>query len=204
MRRGFTLVEMLVVIGIIAIISAAAVGSYGYATKKAQIARGRELVSNVSTALISIFQERGRWPEVLVNANGADDYRLNARAGAVLARKNAMSLSCREDDSGQYVLTGLDRLGVADPWAQATLRKKKNASLSTRVSTGGTVSDHIIRFAIDVDGIGITTANVCGKTIRVRASAIVWSCGPDGKFGSLDDMGRSDDIFSFREGQIIK
>ena len=204
MKKGFTLIEMLVVIGIIAILSAAAVGAFGYATKKAQIARGRELVSNVSTALASIFQKDGRWPEALVTANGSDDYRLGPRAGAVLARKNAMSLSCQKNSAGHYELTGFDRFGVADPWAQATLRKRKNASLSTRVSTGGTVADHIIRFAIDVEGVGITQATVCGKTIRVRAPAVVWSTGPDGKFDSLDNMGRSDDIFSFREGQIIK
>ena len=64
--------------------------------------------------------------------------------------------------------------------------------------------DHIIRFAIDVEGEGLVKATVCGQSITVRAQAIAWSCGPDGKFDGLDKMGRSDDIFSFREGQIVK
>ena len=42
MKKGFTLVEMLVVIGIISVLAAAAIGGFAGATKKAQIARGRE------------------------------------------------------------------------------------------------------------------------------------------------------------------
>ena len=195
---------MLAVIGIIAILSAAAIGSLGYATKKAQLAKGRELVSNVATALAVIYQQDGRWPQALVNANGKDEYRLGKVPGAVLARKGVLSLSYQKNESGQYELSGLDKFGVVDPWAQAAIKGRDSASEGTRVPSGKTVNDHIIRFAIDVDGLGFTEATVCGKTIRVRAPAIAWSTGPDGEFDSLDKMGRSDDIFSFREGQIIK
>ena len=204
MKKGFTLVEMLVVIGIIAVLVAAAVGAFGGATKKAQIARGRELVSNVATALSTIYQQDGRWPKTLVDANGGDEYRLGKIAGAVLARKGVLSLSYQKDDSGRYTLVGADRFGVADPWAQQTIRNNENASAGTKVASGGTINDHIIRFAIDTEGLGQVKATVCGRSITVRAQAIVWSCGPDGKFDDLDKMGRSDDIFSFREGQIVK
>ena len=204
MKKGFTLIEMLVVIGIIAVLVAAAVGAFGGATKKAQIARGRELVSNVATALSTIYQQDGRWPKTLVDANGGDEYRLGKVAGAVLARKGVLSLSCQKDDMGRYTLVGADRFGVADPWAQQTIRNNEKASGETKVASGGTINDHIIRFAIDTEGLGQVKATVCGRSITVRAQAIVWSCGPDGKFDDLDKMGRSDDIFSFREGQIVK
>ena len=204
MKKGFTLVEMLVVIGIIVVLVAAAAGAFGGATKKAQMARGRELVSNVATALSSIYLQDGRWPKALVDANGHDEYRLGKTVGVVLARKGVMSLSYQKDDSGRYELVGADRFGVADPWAQQTIRNVENASDGTRVASGGTVKDHIIRFAIDTEGLGQVKATVCGQSITVRAQAIAWSCGPDGKFDSLDKMGRSDDIFSFREGQIVK
>ena len=205
MKKGFTLVEMLVVIGIISVLAAAAIGGFAGATKKAQIARGRELVSNVATALSAIYQETGRWPEALVDANGGDEYKLGKIAGAVLARKEVFSLSCQKNkDTGKYELTGVDKFGVLDPWGQQTMRNDQNAGIGTRVPSGGTVGDHIVRFAIDVEGEGLVKATVCGKSITVRAQAIAWSCGPDGKFDSLDKMGRSDDIFSFREGQIVK
>ncbi len=201
MKRGFTLIEMLVSIGIIAILIAAAVVSFGGTTRKAEMAKGRELVSNVSTALASIYQKSGRWPSGLVKANGSDDNRLGEKPAIVLAQKNAISLSY-SSKSGQ--LLGEDRFGIVDPWAQKVLKGSSKAKLSTKVPSGGTVKDHIIRFAIDIDGTGVTSADVCGQKIKVRAPAIVWSTGPDGKFGRLDEMGRSDDIFSFTAGQIVK
>ena len=198
-RSGFSLIEMLVVIGIISVLIAAAVVSFGGSTKKAEMAKGRELVSNVATALASIYQQGGRWPSALAKANGADENRLGRVPAFVLAQKGVLSLSHSKTE-----LIGEDRYGVADPWAQRVLKNSSKAGLGTSVPSGGTVADHIVRFAIDVDGTGITSANVCGQQVKVRAPAIVWSTGPDGKFGKLDEMGRSDDIFSFRKGQIVK
>ena len=201
MKRGFTLIEMLVVIGIIAILIAVSVATFGGATKKSEMAKGRELVSNVSTALAAIYQKEGRWPSAIVKANGSDENRLGEKPALVLAQKGSFSLSYNKK-SGQ--LLGEDRFGVADPWALKVLKSNSKAKLGTKVPSGGTVRDHIIRFAIDIDGTGITSATVCGQQIKVRAPAIVWSTGPDGKFGRLDEMGRSDDIFSFTVGQILK
>ena len=200
MKRGFTLIAMLVVIGIIAVLIAASVASFGGPTRKAEIAKGRELVSNVSTALATIYQKGGRWPSGLVKANGSDENRLGEKPAIVLAQKNALSLSY----SSKSGLLGDDRYGVVDPWGMKVLKGNSKANLNSNVPSGGTVRDHILRFAIDVDGTGITSANVCGQQIRVRAPAIVWCTGPDGKFGKLDEMGRSDDIFSFTAGQIVK
>ena len=59
MKRGFTLIEMLVVIGIIAVLAGASIGVFAKASKKAQLAKGRELVSNVATALATIYQQSG-------------------------------------------------------------------------------------------------------------------------------------------------
>ncbi len=200
MKKGFTLVEMLVVIGIIAILTAALVGSYAGATKKAQIAKGRELVSNVATALAAIFQQDGRWPSTLVDASSGD-FKLGPRPAAVLARKGVLSLSYDRDNNK---LTGIDEYGVLDPWGQQVLQGNAKANESSAVPSGGKVSDHILYFAIDDDGDGFTEATICGKAIKVRSPAIVWSTGPDGVFGKFEDMGRGDDIFSFRKAQIVE
>lgn len=45
MKKGFTLVEMLVVIGIIVILLGASIGGFSKMTKSAERAKARELVS---------------------------------------------------------------------------------------------------------------------------------------------------------------
>lgn len=201
MKKGFTLIEMLVVIGIIAVLAGASIGVFAKASKKAQLAKGRELVSNVATALATIYQQSGRWPEALVDANGQNDWKLGEAAALVLARKGVLSLSYK-NVNGVYTLTGPDRFGIVDPWAYAVLKRDESFGKSAPVPSGKTVDDHFLRFAIDVDGRGFTEATVCGKKISVRAPAIVWSTGPDGRFDDFDKAGRSDDIFSFRIGQV--
>ena len=205
MKRGFTLVEMLVVIGIIAILSGALMAGYSGVTKTAQKTRGQEIVSGVATSLTTIFQKTGRWPRPLLDGLGQDEYRLGPEAGAMLAAHGGYSLSYTKDSStGRYKLAGQDRYGVLDPWAEAVMKKNADANLATRVPSGGTVGDHIVRYAIDKDGLGFVEATVCGKPVKVRASAIAWCCGPDGRFDDFDKMGRSDDIFSFTAGQVVK
>ena len=207
MKKAFTLVEMLVVIGIIAVITAALVGLFGIAQKSAQKARGQEIVSNVATSLSAMFQETGRWPGCILEGNGNDEYRLGPKPGAALARKGGFSLTYTKSADGGYTLTGHDRFGILDPWAADVVKRARgdgSVSPSTKVPQGGTINDHVIRYAVDTEGLGFVKAQVCGEAIQVRANAIAWSCGPDGKFQSLKEMGRSDDIFSFTMGQIKK
>ena len=54
---GFTLVEMLVVIGIIAVLTAASVVGYSRVTASAEKARCFELVKNVHTALVQLYNQ---------------------------------------------------------------------------------------------------------------------------------------------------
>ena len=58
-RNAFTLVEMLVVIGIIAILTGASIGAFSKMTKTAERAKCQELVSNTATALTALYQQTG-------------------------------------------------------------------------------------------------------------------------------------------------
>lgn len=211
MRKGFSLIEMLVVIGIIAVLMGTAVGGYSFATKRAQAARGRELVSNTATALNLLFQRDGMWPSALRTEADSGAGRLTARAAACLAVKNLMSLTytkVEKDGESYYTLSGLDRCGIVTPWAAATLKQAGNGgSESTTVQMGGTVKDHQLYYALDKTGEGIVEANVGGETLRIRANAVVWSIGPSGgdenhRPRPYSKGRRSDDIYSWTASQV--
>ena len=80
-KSGFTLVEMLVVIGIIAVLAAASMVGYSKVVKSARKAKNQELVSNAATALTHILNKEGVWPDELTKDGGngqlirADDAR---------------------------------------------------------------------------------------------------------------------------------
>ena len=212
MKRGFSLLEMLVVIGIIATLVGVSVGAYSHMTKKAQQARGRELVSNVATALNVMFQRRGKWPEALRKEASSGAGRLRPEAAACLAtgQNPLMSLTVTEqemDGVKRYVLSGNDRLGVVTPWAQDVIRRhgSSGASLATKVPSGGTIEDHVLYYALDLTGEGFVNATVGGETLKIRANAAVWCAGQDGKLEDSFSSGlRKDDIYSWTRGQVEK
>lgn len=174
MRKAFTLVEMLVVIGIIAILVAASIGGFAGMTRAAENKKCQELVSNTATALTFLFQKNGMWPRVL--RNGASRQMLDENAALALA--TPMSLTTTNGK-----LDGADRLGIVSPWAATVIKRRgRSATTGDKVPGGGTIEDHILRYAIDDDGDGIIKdVNVGGESISVRATAIVWCCAKDGK-----------------------
>ncbi len=196
MKRGFTLVEMLIVIGIIAILTGAAMTGFRGAVEKAQAAKCQELVHNVSTALVKVFQDNGSWPSRIISA-GQGSGEMTAEIGGELARRKALSLNYRlveNEETGEkvYKLVGLDQCGVVSPWAAEVVKRKAangNVSLNEPVPGGGTIRDHVLRFSIDDDEDGLVKVSYeGGKSVTVRASAAVWCCGRDGKFGTRDDI----------------
>ncbi len=209
MKNGFTLLEMLVVIGIIAILAGASMIGYSKIVRSSKKARTQELVSNAATALTHILSKNeGVWPEDLLSRVNGGNGRLNEETSRVFIRFNMLGLTYNQKAANgnvsQYRLLGKDRCGVVDADAEAVLKRSTAASEGTRVPSGGTVKDHQLYFAIDEDGDGFTEAQVeGGGTLKIRATAAVWAAGPDGKvdYGSV---GRNDDVYSWRPSQVKK
>lgn len=203
---GFTLVEMLVVIGILGILIAASFGGYSSFIKSASKSRCYELVHDVQVALVATLQKDNAWPRAVLAAQGAPtDGIMTKEAGAALAKRQTLSLSyAKFDRDGQsvYELTGNDRFGVVTPWAMDVIKRKSTATSSTVVRNGKTIDDHRLHFAVDDDLDGIVNASVGGVSIRVRASAIVWCCGEN---GTIEGYGKkSDDVYSWTPEQVVK
>ena len=202
-KSGFTLVEMLVVIGIIAVLSAAGMVGYSRIIKSARKAKTVELVSNAATALTHILNKEGVWPEELMQNGGSGQ--LDKDVAKVFIRYNLMGVSYNQKtgSEGSYKLTGKDRCGIVDGEAEAVLKRNKNANESTRVSSGKTIQEHILYYAIDEDGDGFTdvTLKDSGRSLKIRATAVVYAAGPNG-VEEYDTLGRNDDVYSWRPNQV--
>ena len=202
--RAFTLVEMLVVVGIIAVLVSATIGTYSAVRNSAEKARTQELVANTATALVALFNDNGVWPRQL--REGVTKQRLDETAAyALVSGSKYMSLT----SDGKSKTSGLDKFGVVTPAAAAIIKRQGNSvSLSSKLGNGTTIEDNILYYAIDLDGDGIITTKVGGDAISVRATAIVWcigkSGGNKGKPWPYKTGIRKDDVYSWSYGQTLQ
>jgi len=214
-RGGFTLVEMLVVIGIIAILIGASIASFSKMTKSAERADAQELVSGVATALTAMFQQDGVWNKRLANEARDGDGTLDAKTAYALVSGTTKYFSLNVNSDGT-ALAGHDRFGIISPWAAKIVKRKGNSAQETDIKKDPI--DHYLHFALDLDGDGIVSASVGGRSVDVRATAVVWCGGKDGviapypyaggggsgskgKNTSESAAGRTDDVYSWTPGQ---
>lgn len=181
--RGFTLAEMLVVIGIIGILIAVMAGGFTIVQALAWKTRSQELVSNVATALSIYIQKEGSWPDEILRSKG----NVNNEVCKVLQEAKLLDLTTVKSD-GTINQNSPERFGLFSPWGQRIIRKTPKLTASLGALPANTeLQKHILQFRVDVDLDGkidqndATLGTIPGRGTAIRASAIVWSCGPSGK-----------------------
>src|SRR5688572_10347294 len=114
-QKGFTLIELMIVVAIIGILAAIAIPAYQDYTIRAQVTEGLNLAGAVKAGVAESFAQRGSWP-----AN-------NVEAGLDATATNI---------SGKYV----DSIAVANGVITITYGKQANSSILTKtlIITPGT------------------------------------------------------------------
>ncbi len=112
-QKGFTLIELMIVVAIIGILAAVALPAYQDYTIRAQIAEGPSLTGGLKTAINDFYAAKGSWPadnaEAVCGATGA------TCAG-----------SAATDNQGNYI----SQIAVAEGSMDITFGNKANAKIS--------------------------------------------------------------------------
>ncbi len=216
--------EMMIVIAIIGILAAALTGAYSLMVKSAQRSKAVEAVEAARTALEALYiRKDNTWPPAIINARTHEGgyHVMDEKVAKELFRNNLLNVDCKKTANNggldDYTLRGVDRCGIADPWAQDVLRRKmKDGDRNSDVSSGGKVEDHLIYFAVDQNDDGFVDRSEGAPVNKVRARVITWCAGADGGLGdcSSDKRGKTsvngrtvsnaDNVYSWQRAQEEK
>src|ERR1700691_1727080 len=71
MQKGFTLIELMIVVAIIGILAAIAIPAYQDYTIRAQVTEGATLMDGVKVAMQDYYAQHGTWPTSLTATDAA-------------------------------------------------------------------------------------------------------------------------------------
>lgn len=130
-RRGFTLLELMVVVGMIAMLMAAFTVSLAGARRRTQIARAESEVKVVSQAILGT--------EAYKRANGLDDYVGENQEANYARLKDLLGMGAQADSGGRIPATLMAQLNdgqrMRDPWNTPYRISIKKGGSTVRLAT---------------------------------------------------------------------
>ena len=176
--NGFTLVELLVVVSIIAVLAAMGFTAISHGIKKEKMLTTRNHIRTLSDALEQYYQSYGHLPNVGSQEDLTGDGEAGTKLLTILLGKEESSSDMQNPKGIAFLTTGFSsnrRLG-------GFVYDGKN--LEGAFDAWGRPLN--IRFDADLDQ-EIPDPIKQGDTVRQK-NAIVWSLGADGKVGENDEV----------------
>lgn len=187
-QRGFTLVELLVTISIVAILAASAYGAYGLLIEKFKKTEGVTYAKSIERAVIGFTGEYGDRFPLGETGGGEGDIEVTTESGSETIKilvgkdveKNPRSSDflgdmkqAKTDNSGKPkggLIYENDQYGVVDPWGNY-YKIKMDADFDKEIENP------------DIAG--------AGTKLKLRAKVLVWSPGADKNFDTWEDNVKS-------------
>jgi len=137
-RKGFTLIELMVVIGIMLLIMSVLFPAFNHARRTAQRTRARTDIHTIQAAIVAYHREYNRYP--MQTAAQAPAYTgasyknlIDILKGSNVGNNNTRSIQFLEVSKGSHS----DQYGMVDPWGQLYSIQVDARTDTVRVSSPG-------------------------------------------------------------------